>query len=188
MGRIGSFTHMSVDGYFAGPEGEIDWFKSQDEEAVAFSAETSKSSGTLVFGRTTYEMMAAYWPTPEAAKDNPGVAGAMNRTPKIVFSRNMKPVKDGPVWKNVRVVREITREGILKLKEETGGDWVILGSGSIVQQFGRLGLMDEDQLMVNPVILGAGKYLFRDVNRTNLKLLESRVFRNGRVFLRYKPV
>ena len=100
----------------------------------------------------------------------------------------MKPVKDGPVWKNVRVVREITREGILKLKEETGGDWVILGSGSIVQQFGRLGLMDEYQLMVNPVILGAGKYLFRDVNRTNLKLLESRVFRNGRVFLRYKPV
>ncbi|MDD1664506.1 MAG: dihydrofolate reductase family protein [Methanomicrobiales archaeon] len=188
MGIISSFTHVSVDGYFAGPNGEIDWFKSQDEEDVAFSARASGSSGALVFGHTTYDMMAAYWPTPEAARDNPAVAKAMNTTPKIVFSKTMKPVKDGPVWRNTRVIREITRDAILMLKAETGGDWVILGSGSIVQQFARLGLIDEYQLMVNPVILGTGKYLFRDVNRMSLELLETKTFRNGRVFLRYKPV
>jgi dihydrofolate reductase len=187
MGKIGSFTHVSLDGYFAGPNGEIDWFKHQDEEDREFSAKASKPSGTLIFGHTTYEMMAAYWPTPEAMKVNPDVAGVMNATPKIVFSRTMKPVKDGPVWKNVRVFPGIRREEILRLKEEAEGDFVILGSGSIVQQFIKLGLIDEFQLMVNPIILGAGKYLFRDVNRMNLELLETKTFRNGRVFLRYRP-
>ena len=97
-------------------------------------------------------------------------------------------MKDGPVWKNVRVIREINRDEILRLKKETEKDFVILGSGSIVRQFAKLGLIDVFQLMVNPIILGAGRYLFRDVNRMNLKLLEERTFRNGRVFLRYKPV
>jgi dihydrofolate reductase len=188
MGKIGSFTHVSLDSFFAGPNGEIDWFKGEDEEDREFSARASSRSGTLIFGHTTYEMMAAYWPTPEAMKGNPDVARAMNATPKIVFSKTMKPVKDGPVWKNVRVLHDINREAILKLKEEAGGDFVILGSGSIVQQFAKLGLIDEFQLMVNPVILGAGKYLFRDMNRMNLKLIETRTFRNGGVFLRYAPI
>ena len=188
MGKIVSFTHVSVDGYFAGPKGEIDWFKHQDEEDRKFSAEASKGSGTLIFGRTTYEMMAAYWPTPEAARDNPDVAEAMGARPKIVFSRTMKPPEDRPSWKNTRVIPEITRDGILGLKRESESDFAILGSGSIVQQLARLGLMDEFQLMVNPVILGEGKYLFKDMNQLRLQLLEERTFGNGRVFLRYKSV
>ena len=188
MGKIVSFTHVSVDGFFAGPKGEIDWFKNQDEEDRRFSAEASRGSGALIFGRTTYELMAGYWPTPEAARDNPDVAESMKHTPKIVFSRTMKPVKDGPAWKNTRVIPDITRDGIMKLKREAAGDFTILGSGSIVQQLARLGLMDEFQLMVNPVILGTGKYLFSDVNQLKLQLLETRPFRNGRVFLRYAVV
>jgi dihydrofolate reductase len=188
MGKIIAFTNVSVDGYFAGPNGEIDWFKPDDEEDREFAAEVAKSPGTLIFGRTTYEMMAGYWPMPDAIRDNPVMAGVMNRSPKIVFSRTMKPVKDGPVWKAVRVIPEIKREDVIRLKEESVGDFAILGSGSVVQQFARLGLIDEFQLMVNPVILGAGKYLFRDVNRMNLKLLETRPFRNGRVYLSYAPV
>ena len=188
MGRIVSFTHVSIDGFFAGPKGEIDWFKHQDDEDRQFSAEASRGSGTLIFGRTTYEMMAGYWPSLDAARDNPDVAEAMNRTPKIVFSRTLNPVKDSPSWKNIRIIREIRREEILKLKREATGDFAILGSGSIVQQLAGLGLIDEFQLMVNPVILGSGKYLFRDVNRMNLRLLEERTFGNGRVFLRYAPV
>jgi dihydrofolate reductase len=188
MGNIGSFTHVSLDGFFAGPNGEIDWFKGEDEEDREFSAKASRTSGTLIFGRTTYEMMASYWPTPDAMKSNPDVARVMNTAPKIVFSRTMRPVSDGPAWKNVRVIREMERDGILKMKQEADRDFVILGSGSIVQQFAKLGLIDEFQLMVNPVILGTGKYLFRDVNRINLKLLEARPFRNGRVFLRYRPM
>ncbi len=80
----------------------------------------------------------------------------MNSAPKIVFSKTMKPVKDGPVWKNVRVLHEIKKEEIARLKEQAGGDMVILGSGRIVQQLSNLGLIDEYQLMVHPLILGAG--------------------------------
>jgi len=187
MGKIVAFTIVSVDGYFAGPNGEIDWFKKEDDEDREFSSESSKSSATLIFGHTTYTMMAGYWPTPEAIKNNPTVAGIMNNTPKIVFSKTLKSVEDGPVWKNVQIFHEINREEIVKLKEEGEGDIAILGSGSIVQQFANLGLIDEYGLMVNPIILGAGKYLFKNVNRMNLKLFETRTFRNGKVFLKYRP-
>ena len=188
MGKIVSFTIVSVDGYFAGPNGEIDWFKENDEEDRQFSAEASRSGGTLIFGHTTYEMMKGYWPTPDAIKNDPITAEVLNSSPKIVFSRTLKPVKDGPVWRNIRVFHNIKAEEILEMKEEGDGDFVILGSGSIVQQLANLGLIDEYQLMVNPVILGAGKYLFKDVRRMTLTLLGSRTFSNGKVFLRYRPV
>jgi dihydrofolate reductase len=186
MGIITSFTVVSLDGYFAGPNGEIDWFKPADEEDRLFSAESSKGAGTLVFGRTTYEMMASYWPTPDAIRSDPVTADALNNSQKIVFSRTMKPVRDGPVWKNVRVINEIDPDSILDLKEK--GNIGILGSGSIVRQFANLGLIEEYGLLVVPVVLGAGKYLFRDVKKIDLKLAGSRVFRNGKVFLKYRPV
>jgi dihydrofolate reductase len=188
MRKIIAFTIVSVDGCYAGPNGEIDWFKSgSDDEDRQFSSEASGSSGTLIFGHTTYEMMAGFWPTPDAVRNDPVMAGVMNSTPKIVFSKTLKPVEDGPVWKNVRIFRDIVPEEIKKLKEQGEGTIAILGSGSIVQQFSRFGLIDEYQLMVVPVILGTGKYLFRDFYRMNLKLLEIRTFRNGKVFLKYKP-
>jgi dihydrofolate reductase len=187
MGMITSFTHVSVDGYFAGPNGEIDWLKPGDEADREFSEKASAGPGTLVFGRTTYEMMRSYWPTPEAIGGHPVTAGRMNKGPKVVFSKTMKPVDDGPVWKNVRVLRQIAPEEILAFSEESGG-MVILGSGTIVRQFANLGLIDEFQLMVNPIVLGEGKYLFRDVHRMNLHLIESRVLTNGKVFLRYRPL
>lgn len=185
MGIITSFTIVSVDGYFAGPNGEIDWFKNADEEDRLFSAESAKGSGTLVFGRTTYEMMASYWPTAGAARDDPVTARALNNAPKIVFSKTMEPVRDRPVWKNVRVVREINPAEIAALKEK--GDIGILGSGSIVRQFSNLGLIDEYSLLIVPVVLGAGKYLFGDVKKIDLKLTGSRVFKNGKVLLKYRP-
>ena len=188
MGKIIAFTNVSVDGYFAGPNGEIDWFKGSDDEEKAFTHEAANQSATLIFGHTTYEMMAGYWPTPDAARDDPVIAGVMNNARKIVFSKTMKPVKDGPVWKNVTVLHDIQKELIGRLKKQAGGDMVILGSGKIVQQFSNLGLIDEYQLMVHPLILGTGKYLFSDVNKMNLNLLDIRTFGSGKVFLRYGPV
>jgi dihydrofolate reductase len=188
MRKIIAFTNVSVDGYFAGPNGEIDWFKGSDDEEKTFTHEAANQSATLIFGRTTYEMMAGYWPTPDAARDDPVIAGVMNNARKIVFSKSMKPVKDGPVWKNVTVLHDIQKELIDRLKKQTGGNMVILGSGNIVQQLSNLGLIDEYQLMVHPLILGTGKYLFRDVNRMSLNLLDMRTFRSGKVFLRYGPV
>lgn len=189
MRKLMAFTIVSVDGYFAGPNGEIDWFKGEnDEEEQAFSAEASRTPGTLIFGRTTYEMMKTFWPTPEAIRGDPLMAGRMNSSQKIVFSKTMKPEKDGPVWKNVQVIPELTREKILSLKNQGEGIMTILGSGTIVRQLSNLGLIDEYQLMVVPVILGAGKYLFKDVNRMKMMLEGTRIFRkSGRVLLTYRP-
>jgi dihydrofolate reductase len=189
MRKLMAFTIVSVDGYFAGPHGEIDWFKGeQDDEEQAFSAEIGKTPVTLLFGRTTYEMMKGFWPTPQAIKSDPVMAGVMNRSPKIVFSKTMKPEKDGPVWKNIRVIPELTTEAVLSLKKDGDGGMTILGSGTIVQQLSNFGLIDEYQLMVVPVILGTGKYLFQDVKRTNMTLAGTRVFKkSGRVLLTYHP-
>jgi dihydrofolate reductase len=185
MRKIIAFTNISVDGFFAGPNGEIDWFKGSDDEEKDFSHAAVNQPATLIFGRTTYEMMAGYWPTPDAVRNDPVIARVMNNSPKIVFSKTMKPVKDGPVWKNVKVLHEINPEEIAKLKTQGGGNMVILGSGMIVQQLANLNLFDEFELMVHPLVLGAGKYLFNGISRMKLKLLTTRTFGSGKVFLSY---
>ena len=112
----------------------------------------------------------------------------MNSIPKIVFSKTLKEVKDGLLWKNVKVLPEIKTEEIIKMKEHEGGDIAIFGSGTIVQQFTNLGLIDEYRLIVNPLILGSGKPLFKNIkNKLNLKLLNTRTFKNGNVLLCYEP-
>lgn len=181
---------MSVDGFFAGPQGEIDWFRAikQDDEYDAFTHQQSKSGVALIFGHTTYEMMNSYWPTPEALKNDPVMAEVMNDSPKIVFSRTLRSVEEGPHWKNITLSHEMKREAIVKLKEQAGKDITILGSGSIVQQLAHMGLIDGYSLVIVPVILGAGKYLFKDVNSVNLQLLDARSFKNGLVWLHYQPI
>lgn len=187
MRKIVVFNLVTVDGFFAGLNGEIDWHN-YDAEMGAFSMEQMKSLGALIFGHTTYELMASYWPTPDGIKSEPVVAEIMNNIPKIIFSKTMQEVKDGPVWKNVKVFHEIKPEEIMKMKEQEGGDIAIFGSGTIVQQFTNLGLIDEYRLIVNPLILGSGKALFKDVkNKHNLKLIKTKVFENGNVLLCYEP-
>ena len=186
MRKIIVFNLITVDGFFAGPNGEIDWHN-YDDEMGRHSVEQMKSLGALIFGKTTYELMANYWPTPEGIKSEPVVAGIMNSIQKIVFSKTLKEVKDGTLWKNVKILREIKPADILELKKQEGGDIAIFGSGTIVQQFANLGLIDEYRLIVNPLILGNGKPLFKDVKRMNLKLQSTRVFKNGNVLLCYQP-
>ena len=117
------------------------------------------------------------------------ISGWSNETRrlKIVFSRTLQHVEEGPHWKNMRLFHEIKPEAILELRDQSGPGLTILGSGSIVQQFANLGLIDEYALVVIPVVLGAGKALFKDVKQTGLKLLEARSFKNGVVWLRYRP-
>ena len=189
MRRIAVFNHVTVDGFFAGPRGEIDWFKAikKDDEYEAYTHRQATPGNTLIFGRTTYEMMKSYWPTPAALASDPAMARVMNESPKVVFSRKLKSVEEGPRWKKIRLVPEITRAGVTSLKEKADTDLTILGSGSIVQQLAGLGLIDEYAFVVVPVVLGAGKQLFTDLATANLELLESRSFRNGLCLLRYKP-
>jgi dihydrofolate reductase len=186
MKQISVFNHLSADGLFAGPNGEIDWFKliKKDEEYDKFIHEQSKSGHTLIFGRTTYDMMKSYWPTPDAIKNDPNMARLMNTSRKIVFSKTLKSVEEGPNWKNIKLLRDIRPEEIIKLKENE--EMIILGSGTIVQQFSNLGLIDQYALAIVPVILGAGKPLFKDVKMMDLELVDSKSFRNGIVFMTYR--
>ena len=187
MSNLNVFIHVSVDGFFAGPHGEIDWFKSieKDPEYDAFTHERSKSGGALLFGRTTYEMMKSYWPTPEAGKSDPDTAQVVRNSRKIVISKTLDRVEEGPTWKNITLLQQITPKEIRELKERERQDITILGSGSIVQQLANLRLIDNYGLVVVPNILGTGKYLFKDVDNTALKLLQARPFKNGITFLAY---
>jgi dihydrofolate reductase len=186
MKTINVFDHITLDGYYAGPKGEIDWFKSikKDPALDKYMHGESKDGSSLMMGRTTYEMMKSYWPTPEAIKSDPEMAKVMDHSPKIVFSKTLKKVEEGPNWKNIRLVHDIDRKQILKMKEKEA--FTILGSGSIVQQLANLGLIDMYQLLIVPIVLGNGKSLFKDV-RTDLKLVEEKSFKNGIVAAKYTP-
>lgn len=180
---------MSVDGFYAGPNGEIDWFKggTSNDEFERYTHRQSQSGSTLIFGRTTYEMMKSYWPTKDARDNDPSMAHTVNESSKIVFSKKLRDPQEGPHWNNIRLFHEIQKEEILRLKMQEDRDFTILGSGTIVQQFANLGLIDEYHLVMVPVVLGAGKALFKDVTRIDLTLLQERAFHNGIVLLSYKP-
>jgi dihydrofolate reductase len=186
MGAIHVFNHISIDGFFAGPNGEIDWFYTvpYDDEWHKYTHSQAGTSNTLIFGRSTYEMMKSFWPTEEAIKMDPAMANSVNNSPKIVFSKTLKKVEEEPNWKNIRLLHEINLKEIQKIKIVE--DITILGSGSIIQQFANLDLIDEYFLVVVPIVLGSGKSLFNDVKKTNLKLAESKSFKNGIVLMHYK--
>jgi len=187
MKKISVFNHVTIDGFFAGANGETDWFKSIKKDIVwdEYSHTQARSGNTLIFGHTTYNMMKNYWPSHEAIHHDPDIANVMNSSPKIVFSKKIKNIEEDPNWENIKVMHEIDPNEILRLKEEE--DMTILGSGSIVQQFAKHNLIDEYNLIVVPISLGKGKPLFKDIEKLELDLLEARSFKNGLVLLRYQP-
>ena len=186
MRKLVVFNHVSLDGYFVDANGSMQWAKmdANDVEWNAFVAENAKGDGPLVFGRVTYQLMASYWPTPMAAKHDSVVAERMNQLPKVVFSKTL----DEASWSNTTLVKDDPVAAIRKMKEEPGDGMVILGSGTIVSQLAKNGLIDEYQMVVDPVVLGKGRTMFDGVTeKLSLKLTRSRVFGNGKVFLSYAP-
>ena len=185
MRKLTVFNQISVDGYFKTPSGDIGWMHRQDdgdEEFKKFSTDNAVAGGVLVFGRKTYETMAGFWPTPAAAKQFPGIAEQMNRLPKVVFSKTL----DKPSWNNTTIVKDDPVAALKKMKSERGEPMAILGSGSIVSQLTQARLIDGYQLVVSPIVLGKGRTLFETVqDRVNLKLTQSRAFKNGNVVLWY---
>jgi dihydrofolate reductase len=182
MRKLTVFNLVTLDGYFAGQGGDISWHN-VDEEFQELANAASNSGNTLLFGRVTYELMASYWPTPEAIKNDPIVAQGMNSATKIVFSRTLNKVD----WNNTRLVKNDMLSEIRELKQESGKDLAVLGSGSIVSQLAQERLIDEYQILLNPVVIGKGKTMFEGVkDRFSLKLTKTRVFGNGNVLLSYE--
>jgi len=186
MRKIIVFNMVSVDGFFAGVDGNLDWHN-VDDEFNKFAIKQMREFHTILFGRTTYQMFESFWPValkdPNTSEDNRKVAQSINDIEKIVFSSTLEKV----TWNNSKILKEINSEEIKKLKQETGKDMVIFGSGTIVQAMTNLNLIDEYRLMINPVILGQGKPMFKDLKDiVNLKLLNTKTFKNGNVLLCYQ--
>jgi dihydrofolate reductase len=178
---------VTLDGFFEGPNKELDW-QIVDGENKEYAIDLLSKVDALLFGRVTYQLMADYWPAaatnPSTPKSDLEIADKMNNLPKIVFSKTLQEVK----WNNSRLVKENIAEEISKMKQQPGKDMVIFGSGSIVSTFMQHGLIDEYRIIVNPIVLGNGNPLFKGINgKQNLKLLNTKVFDSGIVILFYEP-
>src|SRR5580704_10490950 len=178
-----SFMITSADGYHADPSQALGW-QTIDEEFSQFALAQLREAGTLVFGRVTYEGMAAFWPTPAGEQSDPEVAKAMNTTPKIVISRTLPQA----TWAGAQIISSHAEQELARLKEQPGKDIVIPGSSTLTAGLLQTGLLDELRIMVNPVILGQGRSLFTGAGRTSLKLQKTRQFTSGNVLLYYQPI
>ena len=178
MRRIIVSNLMSLDGFFEGPDHELDWFL-VDEEFFAYARDMLRNVDTLLFGRKTYQHMADYWPSAPAEE----IADHMNNLPKIVISRTLQRAE----WKNSTLVKSDAAAEISRLKQLPGKDMVVLGSASLASFLLQRGLIDEYRIILNPVLLGSGRPLFQDVRqRLRLKLSSTKLFGSGVVVLYYQ--
>ncbi len=183
MRKVFLFDFITLNGFFEGPNGDISWHN-VDQEFHEFAINQLNETDTILFGRVTYQMMASYWPTETAIKNDPVVAGKMNSLPKIVFSKTLK----NATWNNTRVINEDVTGEVEKLKQQSGKDIAILGSSNLTLTLIQAGLVDEFRIILNPVILGSGVQLFKGVNeKFKLKLLKTKRFKSGNVLLYYQP-
>jgi dihydrofolate reductase len=183
MRKLFAFNMVTLDGYFEGWNGDIDWHNAANEEFNDFAIEQMSSVDTLLFGRKTYQMMASYWPTEIAIQSDPIVADLMNRLSKVVFSRTMQAVE----WNNTRLILENAAQEIRNMKSQAGKDLAIFGSANLISTI--MDLIDEHRVMVNPALLGSGNPLFKTTDKKALlKLVNVRSFDSGNVLLSYQPL
>jgi dihydrofolate reductase len=193
MRKIIAALQVSVDGFIEGPNGELDWAMAEDEETWRDVFETLTHVDTFILGRKMYPGYEQYWlavlANPDgilpfsgrvASKNEIAYAHLADKTPHIVLSRTLDKV----AWKTTRIVRDV--EEIRNLKQQQGKDIHAVGGATLISSLMNLGLIDEIQLLVNPLILGGGKALFKDVkDRHTLKLVEAKPLNSGKVSLTY---
>jgi dihydrofolate reductase len=190
MRKVIVWIHISLDGFVAGPNGELDWLAAHvvTEDGWKSYNDLLSTVDTVLLGRVNYQGFASYWPAmatnPSSTKYDIDFSHWLDNTPKLVFSRTLEKVE----WQNSRLVKDNIAEEISTLKQQPGKDMLIMNSASIVQTFMRLGLIDEYRISVHPVVLGGGKPLFKDLDeRHKLKLLKTKAFNSGVVELHYQP-
>ena len=178
--------HVSLDGFVAGPKGEMDWIR-VDADIFDYASEATRKADLALYGRVTYQMMDAYWPTaadnPKASKHDIEHSAWYKKVDKVVLSRSMA----GQNIPKVTVVSGDLRAQIGKFKEKQGGDIVVFGSPSAVHSLMKEDLLDEIWLFVNPVLLGKGIPMFKDIDgRKTLKLDLEKRFSTGVVMVKYE--
>jgi dihydrofolate reductase len=194
--RIVMFNWVTADGYFAAPDGNLDWVVPDEEQAKAAAADIPNFD-TVLFGRRTYEIFEGFWGHAvvdasgtvtdphhpgRRSREHGAVAISLNSMTKLVFSKTLQDV----TWKNSRLLRELDPREIETMKGQPGKDMIVFGSGSIVSQLTQHGLIDEYQFVVCPILLGSGQPLLRGVSkRLRLDLLEAKTLPSGDVMLRY---
>jgi dihydrofolate reductase len=184
MPRINSYTFITLNGFYKGANDDISWHRHGGEESE-HATEGLAGNGILLFGRKTYEMMSSYWPTPAAMEAAPDIANGMNSAEKIVFSRTLKQAS----WNNSRIINDNAVEEIKKLKQTGSKDMTILGSGSILTLFAQNNLIDEYQFMIDPVALGEGSTVLKNITKKlDLKLTKSKVYKSGVILVCYEPM
>ena len=188
------FNRVTADGYFAGPDGNLDWVV-PDREIDKAGAEAIPGFDTILFGRHTYELFEAFWPhafdnstatdphdAGRRSREMRAMAVGLNTMRKLVFSRTLKEV----TWENSQVLRELHPGKIEAMKRQPGKDIIVFGSSSIVSQLTQHGLIDEYQFVVSPILLGSGRPLLNGSSKgLRLELLEAKAYRSGNVILRY---
>lgn len=186
MRKIISFMHISLDGFVAGPNGELNWVK-VDQEIFDYVGKRINGGDTSLYGRVTYEMMEGYWPTagdkPNASKHDIEHSKWYKNVHKVVLSKTMK----GANLANTTVISDNLSDGLNKIKNQHGDDILLFGSPTATHSLLQLNLIDGFWLFVNPIVLGQGIPLFTDIkDKIKLKLLPTtRQFASGVTELNY---
>ncbi|GAB1451748.1 dihydrofolate reductase family protein [Draconibacterium sp.] len=192
MRKIISFMHISLDGFVAGPNGEMDWIK-VDEEIFDHVGKRIRKGDTALYGRVTYQMMENYWPTagdkPNASKHDIEHSKWYSKVHKVVLSKTMKeaglPTGQAGLT-NTKILSDNLSDRINEIKKHVGEDIWLFGSPTATHSLMQLNLIDGYWLFVNPVILGKGIPLFEDIkDKIKLKLLTTRQFSCGVTELNY---
>lgn len=186
MRKLILFMHTSLDGFVAGPKGDMDWIN-VDDDIFDYAGNQTDKADTALYGRVTWQMMESYWPTagdqPNASRHDKQHSEWYNKVDKVVLSKTMK----GQNLTKVNIISDNLYAGINKLKQAPGKDILIFGSPTASHSLMAENLIDEYWLFVNPVLLGQGIPLFKDIKgRTKLKLITTNAFSSGVVCLHYE--
>jgi dihydrofolate reductase len=184
MRKLIAALQTSLDGFIEGPNGELDWAMAEDEETWREMDETLSSVDTFILGRGMYPDYEQYWlallANPSGTRNENAYARRADKIPHFVLSKTLDKV----AWKTTRIIRDV--EEIRKMKQGPGKDMLTFGGATLVSSLMNLGLIDEVRLMVNPLILGRGKALFKDVKERHiLKLIRAKPLKSGKIALVY---
>jgi dihydrofolate reductase len=185
MRKISVYMHVSLDGFVAGPGGEMDWIK-VDAELFDYGAKFIDNADTYLLGRVTYQMMEAYWPTagdqPDASKHDIHHSKWYNQVPKVILSKSLA----GQTLPNATIISSNIKEQVQQLKNQPGKGIIIFGSPSTAHALMQEDLIDEYGLFVNPIVLGKGIPMFSIDHQQKLSLFTTQPFSSGVVFMQYK--